>query len=320
MKKLNFGWLEIPISDHCNIKCKNCSHHSPFLDKNFYDVVEFSKHAEDLTKVAHFSGVMLVGGEPLLHPHITDFIKISRKVDLANMYGLVTNGLLVHKITDELYKELDYIIVSVYPIIGDKFHDIDAILKAKSKKFNFKYHLKFFDYFYNIESEGLTHEEAEYTFKNCSRRKLSPMLHNGYFYKCMRPATTKEYLENRGDTNLPDFNSIDGINTNSKNLYHDIKRYMSSEQPLESCTYCLKGYEDSYKKNAYTSIKKALMFTFIHRFINSYPSLVKIHHVFNSKFSKNNLENKGRVKLEEHRILKKGEYQSKRINVLNVEP
>ncbi len=62
------------------------------------------------------------------------------------------------------------------------------------------------------------------------------------------------------------------------------------------------------------------MFTFIHRFINSYPSLVKIHHVFNSKFSKNNLENKGRVKLEEHRILKKGEYQSKRINVLNVEP
>ena len=42
-----------------------------------------------------------MGGEPLLHPQVLDFCKITRELFPYSEIVLVSNGILLHKFTDE---------------------------------------------------------------------------------------------------------------------------------------------------------------------------------------------------------------------------
>jgi hypothetical protein len=82
------------------------------------------------------------------------------------------------------------------------------------------------------------------------------MMHSGYFYKCMRPPTTREYLLSRGmNGGVVDFEVKDGVSLKSTELYERIEEYMTEQRRLQSCHYCLKGFERSYEETTYTRFK-----------------------------------------------------------------
>jgi MoaA/NifB/PqqE/SkfB family radical SAM enzyme len=77
LKKLSF---HVRLTEHCNLNCAGCSAFSPVADEKFYDVDVFRNDCERIAALTNgeIGQIVLAGGEPLLHPRITDFFDISR--------------------------------------------------------------------------------------------------------------------------------------------------------------------------------------------------------------------------------------------------
>jgi MoaA/NifB/PqqE/SkfB family radical SAM enzyme len=70
----------IRLTEHCNLNCAGCSAFSPLADEKFYDVEVFRNDCERLASLTggKINQIIFAGGEPLLHPRITDFFDIAR--------------------------------------------------------------------------------------------------------------------------------------------------------------------------------------------------------------------------------------------------
>ena len=71
--------IDIHITDHCNLNCKGCTHFSPLSEEFYLNPVNFRA---DLARFAALTGaqlgqMFLLGGEPLLHPHLTEFFPMA---------------------------------------------------------------------------------------------------------------------------------------------------------------------------------------------------------------------------------------------------
>ena len=110
IKNVGYMQCEISIVEHCNLNCAHCNHFSPLVDHEiFLDLEEYRKQAMRLgelfpDKMKMFS---LIGGEPLLHPQINEFIKAARaafpdpeKTELQ----IWTNGLCFKSMPEEFWQ------------------------------------------------------------------------------------------------------------------------------------------------------------------------------------------------------------------------
>ena len=74
-------YFQIHIVDHCNLNCRGCYHFSSLSEESFLDIDEFEKDIQRLGTL--FDGcmerILLLGGEPLLHPDINKFIITVRR-------------------------------------------------------------------------------------------------------------------------------------------------------------------------------------------------------------------------------------------------
>jgi MoaA/NifB/PqqE/SkfB family radical SAM enzyme len=138
-------FLEVSLSDHCNLNCQMCDHFSPIATENFLD---FNIYLRDIIRLAELSKssievIKLLGGEPLLHEDIPSFLVATRAIFPSSIILLYTNGLLLHewetkKKTNlwQLCKLLSIrIMVTTYPINFD-YKSIDIIAEKYGVLYN----------------------------------------------------------------------------------------------------------------------------------------------------------------------------------------
>lgn len=116
--------LDIQVCDHCNLRCAGCVHFSPLAEERFCDL---AGHARDLERLAaiegiggYFADIVLMGGEPLLHPHIAELLRVTRTILPGERLTLCTNGLLLRRMGDAFWDALVScgvrLAISPYPI------------------------------------------------------------------------------------------------------------------------------------------------------------------------------------------------------------
>ena len=72
--------IEIHIAEHCNLNCKGCTHFSTIADAEFLPVTEFENEIKRISELTNKIGLInILGGEPLLNPDCTKYLKIARK-------------------------------------------------------------------------------------------------------------------------------------------------------------------------------------------------------------------------------------------------
>lgn len=150
--KPELSYLELHLTDHCNLNCKGCGHFSPLADKWFADISVFEKDMQRLAQLfSNITDMRLMGGEPLLHPEMTKFLFASRKYFPKANISVVTNGLLLHKMMNTFWQTCSSqnitIDISVYPIKPD-IEKIKKIARNNSVKLNINKINTFFS-FYN---------------------------------------------------------------------------------------------------------------------------------------------------------------------------
>ena len=93
--------LEYHLAHGCNLSCQQCSHYS---DHHLAGAMPTVKQAEaDYSKWSHRlkpRRFALLGGEPLLNPHVVKHVQLARQHWPDSNLMLVTNGFFLHRFPD----------------------------------------------------------------------------------------------------------------------------------------------------------------------------------------------------------------------------
>jgi len=233
--------LELNVVEHCNLRCVECSHLSPYVATALLEPNAVARDLAALTSVLHCSSFRFVGGEPLLHRRLIEIIRAVRESDIADRIVVVSNGTLVDRMVDEFFQSIDALDISWYPQTPV---DADKIASVRSRCAQFGARLSVNDkpVFRKVQIDRRIEDDdlAQMIYDSCRNAHVSVChaIHNGYYYKCSRPIFTDRYVALKG-TDGSDFARADGIRLHEPNLRDRLIRYIEDERPLKSCWHCL---------------------------------------------------------------------------------
>lgn len=229
---------EINIVAHCNLSCRSCSHLSPTFSKYFEAPDNIFDNCSILAKYYRPKYIKLLGGEPLLHPNLIQVLEAVRNSGISNYIQVMTNGLLLAKMSDEFWQKVDEVYVSVYPEKGIDSEDL-KIYEQKAKLHNVSFQCFYFDNFRESYSEiGTTDKNLVQQIYSTCKLAHTWRCHtvaNGYFYKCPRSLFIPKAINN--DILQPNKDGIKIID--SPEFTKDLLAYLESTEPLTSCYHCL---------------------------------------------------------------------------------
>ncbi|RAX54202.1 hypothetical protein CCY99_04100 [Helicobacter sp. 16-1353] len=232
-------YLEVYITEHCNLNCKHCAPFSPIAKKSFYSVEIFKNDMERLSLLSNrlLCKLRILGGEPLLHPELEQLLKIARENFPNTSIDLVTNAILLPKQKDSFWqtcKDYDIAITPTkYPIKID-FQTIEN----KAKQFGVKYK-------YNNGGEVekrlfyqpldlLGTQNPVIMFAKCAWANGCIGLDNGKLYTCPYPRSIKNF-NTYFKTNLI-VDKRDYIDIYEAKNMDEILRFLA--KPIPFCRYC----------------------------------------------------------------------------------
>lgn len=98
--------IDIHLVDHCNLNCKGCTHFSPLAQEFYLDLDTYECDLTRLSKLTkgEVGSIFLLGGEPLLHPHVTEFFPIARRLFPDTKLVMITNAVLLPKQDDSFWQ------------------------------------------------------------------------------------------------------------------------------------------------------------------------------------------------------------------------
>lgn len=230
------SYLEFHVADHCNLNCKYCTHYSPLVQKPvFADFERFSSDLRQLKKHIPDIGIIrILGGEPLLNPDLGRFIELTRKLYPASIITIVTNGLLIRKMSSEVINTIKentaFIHISFYPPLQEQIEEIKSFLYEQEIPYTITEMTAEFS-----KTQILTPHEDEEFFYNCFQASCT-CLQDGKLAPCYAPFTTK-YFNEAFSKALP---TDEGIDLYDEALVlEDLKTRLLI--PMERCRYCVSG-------------------------------------------------------------------------------
>lgn len=246
--------LEVHVTDHCNLRCRQCCSLSPFLPPWFVEPDAMRRDLLLAKRVLAPRFFKLVGGEPLLHPRLLDCLRIAREVDIAPIVSVTTNGLLLGKMPDEFWTLLQHLTLSLYP--QPPFPDeLLRHVHAQAERHDVALNVKHQDQFQEITlSEPRTDEvDNRRIFAECWLRHRCHMIRDGWFYSCTRPAHFDTFYH------TTDFSRADGVRLHDgPTLVEEIRELLERDEPLKSCELCVGGDGPRFPHRQLTRLEVSL--------------------------------------------------------------
>jgi len=233
--------IEYNLVDHCNFSCDECSHLSPFMASRKQDLEQFVEDLSRLAQVYRVRRFRFVGGEPLLHDKIVDFVDAVKQSGLAEIIEVASNGVLLDHAKDDLFRSVDSLSISWYP---DPRFSKDVLVRAKSRcdEFGTRLRVARINKFRRmqvgqpLEDERLVSE----IYRSCliAHTWNCQTFYDGNFYLCSRPLYTQAYQRLLG-SEVENLRHIDGVPLHEPNLKSRLLDALQKTTALTSCRYCL---------------------------------------------------------------------------------
>ena len=196
-KKADLYHFEIHITDHCNLNCKSCGHYCNIAPEWFATLEGFEA---DMTAMASVFGsieqMMIMGGEPLLHPQVEQFFALARKAFPKTRIYLMTNAILLPRMKPEFWQEAakhDIIILcDDYPVTLQK----ERIAELAGEHGVVYEWTPFREQFFRAPlNAGRTHDPYR-SLASCQGFSNCPIVRDGALYHCA-PIAYSDILRSR---------------------------------------------------------------------------------------------------------------------------
>jgi len=229
---------EVNIVEHCNLRCRACTHLSPVLPKHVVDPEALCSDLTALARSYHANVLKILGGEPLLHPNLLEIIMAARESQVADTLEIWTNGLLLPRMERAVWEVVDSVRISLYPGRSLKQHQLDRCVDLAHEN-NVSIRYKHYQAFQEAYSERGTHDpqlvRKIYATCNEAHRWRCHTVANGWFFKC-----PQGYMIPKGMALGPEAIYRNGIQIDDSRDFRDrLLSYLTSPEPLPSCRNCL---------------------------------------------------------------------------------
>lgn len=221
------AYLEHHIVDHCNLNCAGCSHFSPLAHEWYELEDDFYHDFSALANKIEVQTIRLMGGEPLLHPHVGWFCETARSLFPHADIQLVTNGILLPlrkaELKDTLNNNQIRVCVSNYGFLDMKhiLEGIDLVrIDGKAALYNI-----------SLDTDGT--QDPQFAFDNCDLHQNHwYYFQHGCFYPCCIMANI-EYFKKYFNQPMETDNLCISIHDHTE---EEIKKFLNT--PLAACKYC----------------------------------------------------------------------------------
>ncbi|MBK2001097.1 radical SAM protein [Campylobacter sp. 2018MI35] len=236
--------IEIHVSESCNLNCFGCNHFSQIAEKKFPDIEKFQQDMKELSNITKglIGTFRLMGGEPLLNPQCQEFINITRKYFPDSSIWLVTNGILLHKQTDDFWECCKKNHVEIRPTKYPLKIDWEII-----ERLCYQYDIPLI-FFNNGEAEKISWKftldplgkcDNYYSFTNCSMANHCVQFKDGKLFTCPISAHIEHFNKKfsneitKVELKLSEFDYIDIYKVSN---YQEILSFLA--KPIPFCRYC----------------------------------------------------------------------------------
>lgn len=236
MNPLNY---EIHLVDNCNLNCAGCSHFSPLAEPNELTPETYEDNLKKISQnvLDKMTSIRLLGGEPLLNKDINEIIKISRKYFKNAYITIITNGILLRRMSDLFYdtcKDNNVAITITYYGLNLNYDDLYQFIKDKGLDVYFwgmsDGEKTFFRYPINLSGT----ENYEENYKECWCIKDWQCLQlDGTKLYCCNIGPYIKYFNKKFNTNIVDNEYLDLSQIND---YSEVEEWFS--KPKKICGYC----------------------------------------------------------------------------------
>ena len=228
--------LVVHLTDHCNLNCKGCTHFSNIAKPAFADVDQFEREFAQLATIfSNIVEIYLLGGEPLLHPRLTEFLPIARKYFPDSNLKLMSNGVLVTRMDEAFWKAMAasriILVCDLYPI-DLPVEEIEG-LAAK-----YGVELEWTDpraEFFRLPLDPTGSQDPTHSFQVCGAVNNCPMLRDGRLYPCAYIAYHDIFKERFGIEGMEPTEE-DSISIFDGATPYEIFDFLSN--PVPWCKYC----------------------------------------------------------------------------------
>jgi MoaA/NifB/PqqE/SkfB family radical SAM enzyme len=200
----------------------------------FKDINDFIKEIAQLAAITkgNLSCIRLLGGEPLLHPQLSEFAFITRKAFPNSFIEIVTNGILLPQQKQDFFNLINQYNISIY--LSD--YNLSPKIKECLQNKVLYYRIGEKDTFIKpaLNLHGSNQEE---NFKKCYQifQESCVNLRDGYLYHCPTEAYF-DFFTQYFNIELKNFDlKSNGINIFESTL-EDIESYINTESNF--CKYC----------------------------------------------------------------------------------
>ncbi|WP_026491285.1 radical SAM protein [Butyrivibrio sp. XPD2002] len=234
--------VELPVTQRCNLRCKNCVFMMPYFEKprdfQTEDLLKYEKKLFDTIDAIQIFRIL--GGEPFLYKNLKPIIIEALNSDKVKTVEIVTNGTILP--SEDLLKTLKNpklkIQISDYGKLSRKRDEIktlcddngiNCVIRGSDEK-------NWFDPG-DLHFRGRNKKELKRQFANCG--EICRNLHDGRLYFCPRAAFGTKLGIPDLESEYVDFASDKSREQLRKEIYElNQKRY------LLACNYCNEGTDD----------------------------------------------------------------------------
>lgn len=232
-------YFDVEIVEHCNLNCKSCASMSCLAEEEFLDIEEYERDINRLSILANgeMHHINILGGEPLLHPNVCEFLYLTRKSFPHGIIHLITNGLLLNKQNDDFWKSLRDSDITLAPTRYPVKVDYD-IFENRARDEGVKYRLfgsQLQDgYWFHPTMDLSGWRNENHSFLHCWQANNCAVLDHGKIYPCPVVPNIRHFNKRFGtDLHVSEQDSIDIYQVDT---VEQIMRFLAHAVPF--CRYC----------------------------------------------------------------------------------
>ena len=232
--KLTLPFVEIMITQACNLSCAGCTNYSDIVNKGYLTWEEGKAQIAPWLKRVDIPDFGILGGEPLMNPRVRDWIRGLRDLLPHSQIRFTTNGLLLEKNFDivDLLADVGNCVFKI--AIHEKNENLENVTKRIMSRYdwepvvefgvsrfktknNFRFHLKRPDIFYKTfkgqYNNMMPHSSDPVGAFDICCQQTCPLLYDGKIYKCSTAGLLKDTLEKFNNPNIEQWHQYltDGI-------------------------------------------------------------------------------------------------------------